>query len=193
MRDLKNNKIRLLVGMFVWLFVVVPVRATEVTEAHTELRENNYVLFADIDYQLSEKAKEALENGVSLFWTLRIKVMRERDYLWARTEVETAIHYRLQYHALLNMYRVVIIKPDSKEKNGDSYNFSSLSSALNLMASVEKLPLLEQSSINPEKQYFVQIKADFEIEALPLPLQTIAYINPQWYLSSDWTTWPLKK
>jgi hypothetical protein len=91
------------------------------------------------------------------------------------------------------MYRVVIIKPDSKEKNGDSYNFSSLSSALNLMASVEKLPLLEQSSINPEKQYFVQIKADFEIEALPLPLQTIAYINPQWYLSSDWTTWPLKK
>ena len=52
---------------------------------------------------------------------------------------------------------------------------------------------LEQSNINPEKRYVVQIKANFEIEALPLLLQPIAYINPQWYLSSDWTTWSLEK
>ena len=61
------------------------------------------------------------------------------------------------------------------------------------MARVENLPLLEQSTINPEKNYVVQIKANFEIEALPLPLQPIAYINPQWYLSSDWTVWSLEK
>ncbi len=190
MRDCKNNKIRLLVGLLIWLFAV-PAMATEVTHAHTELRGDNYVLFAELDYQLSEKAKEALENGVSLFWTLHVKVMRQRDYLWATTELDTSIRYRLQYHALLNMYRVVIVKPDSQEKNGDSYNFSTLSSALNLMASVDKLPLLKQSNINPEKHYVVQIKANFEIEELPLPLQPIAYINPQWYLSSDWTTWDL--
>jgi hypothetical protein len=192
MRECKSNKVYLLAGLFIWLFTASAM-ATDITQAHTELSDDNYVLFADIDYQLSEKAKEALENGVSLYWTVHVKVMRERDYLWARTEVETAIHYRLQYHALLNMYRVVIIKPDSREKNGDSYNFSTLSSALNLMAHIEKLPLLEQSNVNPEKQYVVQIKTNFEHDMLPLPLQPISYINQQWYLSSNWTTWVLEK
>jgi hypothetical protein len=191
MRYYKNNKY-LLAGLLLWL-CTASVMATEITSAHTELQNDKYLLFADVDYQLSEKAKEALENGVPLFWTLQIKVMRERDFLWARTELETAVHYRLQYHVLLNMYRVVIIKPDSETKNGDSYNFSTLSSALSLMSSVEKLPLFEQSNINPEKHYFVQIKASFEHDMLPLPLQPSSYINPQWYLSSDWTTWALEK
>jgi hypothetical protein len=37
------------------------------------------------------------------------------------------------------------------------------------------------------------VKVNFDRDALPLPLRPIAYIDPQWYLSSDWTLWPLKK
>ncbi|MEY3760764.1 MAG: hypothetical protein RIR39_2255, partial [Pseudomonadota bacterium] len=37
------------------------------------------------------------------------------------------------------------------------------------------------------------VKVSFDRDALPLPLRPIAYIDPQWYLSSDWTLWPLKK
>jgi hypothetical protein len=192
MRDLLNNKTCLVVGLLVSL-LSSPVVATEIKQVQTSLHGDNYELSADIDYQLTEKAKEALENGVPLYWELRIKLVQQRDILWAKTLVDLSIRYRLQYHALLNMYRVVIIQPDDRKKNGDSYNFSTLSAALDLMASLHNMPLIEQSKIKANKQYIVQIKANFERDALPLPLQPIAYINPQWYLSSDWTNGVLEK
>jgi len=165
--------------------------ATEVKQVHISLQDTQYVLTTQIDYQLTDKAKEALENGVPLYWTLHIKLVQQRDLFWDKTLVETAINYHLQYHALLNMYRVVIVHPDSMK--GDSYNFSTLSAALDLMSNLRNLPVIDKSVIAAEKSYYFAIKADFERDALPLPLRPIAYTNTQWYLSSDWTVWPLKK
>lgn len=165
--------------------------ATEVKQAQMSLQGERYVLSADLDYQISDQAKEALQNGVPLFWTLHIKVMQQRDISWDKTLASIDIRYRLQYHALLNLYRVVIVQPDSPK--GDSYNFSTLSAALDLMANLHNLSILDKSEIDAEKYYFMKIKAEFERDALPLPLRPIAYINPQWYLSSDWTVWPLLK
>lgn len=167
------------------------VLATEVKQVYVSSQDGHYLLSTEIDYQLTEKAKEALENGVQLFWTLHIEVLEQRDLFWDRTLLDTAINYRLQYHALLNMYRVVIVHPDSMK--GDTYNFSTLSAALDLMATLRNFPLLDKSRIEKGKSYYIEIKANFERNALPLPLQPISYINPQWYLSSDWTVWPLKK
>jgi len=145
------------------------------------------MLSADILYQLSDKAMEALQNGVPLFWDLQVKVQQQRDVLWNKTLVDTAIRYRIQYHALLNMYRV------RNEGNGDVYNFSTLSAALDLMSAVRHFRLIEKAELAPEKQYLCAVKVNFDRDALPLPLRPIAYIDPQWYLSSDWTLWPLKK
>jgi len=165
--------------------------ASEVKQVQIMLQDNHYTLSTEIDYQLTEKAKEALENGVTLFWTLKVKVAEHRDFLWDKTVVETAINYRLQYHALLNMYRVVIVQPDSMK--GDIYNFSTLTAALDLMATLRNLPLIDDNKLSADKNYLVKIKLNFERDALPLPLRPIAYTNPQWYLSSDWTVWSLKK
>lgn len=170
------------------------VYATEVQQAEISIRGTQYVLSADIDYQLSDTAKEALQSGVPLFWTVRVKLLQQRAVLWAKTLMDTSIRYRLQYHALLNMYRVVIVQPERTtmdEHSGDSHNFSTLSAALDSMANLRNVPLLDVAEIQPEKQYFVRIKAQFERDALPLPLRPIAYTDPQWYLSSDWTVWSL--
>ena len=161
--------------------------AAEVKQAEITLQGNSYVLSADIVYQLSENAKEALQNGVPLFWDIQIKILQQRDMLWNKTLVDTAIRYRIQYHALLNMYRV------RNESNGEVYNFSTLSAALGLMSAVHDFRLIKKTEMAPEKQYFCAIRVNFDREALPLPLRPSAYIDPQWYLSSEWTLWPLKK
>jgi hypothetical protein len=159
----------------------------EIKQAEITLQGDIYVLSADIVYQLSEKAKEALQNGVPLFWDIQVRLLQHRDVLWNKTLVDTAIRYRIQYHALLNMYRV------RNEVNGDIYNFSTLSAALDLMSAIRDFPLLKSIEIAPEKQYLFALRVNFDREALPLPLRPTAYIDPQWYLSSDWTLWPLKK
>jgi hypothetical protein len=159
----------------------------EVKNVDIALQGNNYVLSADISYRLSARAKEALQNGVSLFWDIHIKTLQHRDFFWDRTLINAGIRYRIQYHALLNMYRV------KNEGSGELYNFSTLSAALDSMSTIRNFNVMNKASYAPEKSYAIGIKVTLDRDALPLPLRPIAYTNPQWYLSSDWTLWPLTK
>lgn len=191
MHDSLNNKTTILLHL---LLLLIPVAGypnsdtgVRIINAETTLLGKDYVLTANIDYKLSEKAIEALNNGVSLFWTYQFKVEEQRDYLWNNTLVEKSFRYRIQYHALLKMYRVI------NESNGAVDNFSTLQAALDLISTLRDYRLIETSDISDEESYVAGMKITFERDALPLPLRPIAYTNPQWYLSSDWYLWPLKK
>ena len=161
--------------------------SAEVKQAEMTLQGDKYLLSTNLIYHFSEKAKDALQNGVPLFWDLQVKLQQRRTFIWNKTVLQTFIRYRIQYHALLNMYRVI------NEGNGEGYNFSTFSAALELMSVVTDFPLIEQSRIASDKDYLLVVKVNFDRDALPLPLRPIAYIDPQWYLSSDWTLWPLIK
>jgi len=179
--------------VFVWLACCLPLLVkAECCSAQVKMaqlvREGQYYLIsADIDYQFSEKASSALQNGVPLFWEIQIKIQQPRELLWPKTLVETSIRYRLQYHALLNMYRV------KNESNGDVQNVSSLAAALELMSTLRNFRIPDNTNISPLPVTVLALKVDFDRNALPLPLRPLAYLNKQWYLSGDWTLWPLKK
>lgn len=158
-----------------------------VENAETSLLGDDYVLTADIEYHLSDKAIEALNNGVSLFWTYQFKVQEHRDFLWDEVLVEKSYRYSLQYHALLKMYRV------SNESNGAVENFTTLEAALDELSTLRDYRLIEKTKISDKSSYDAGLKITFERDALPLPLRPVAYMNPQWYLSSDWYTCLLKK
>lgn len=147
---------------------------------------HSYLLSAEIDYYLSEKAMEALQNGVPLFWDIQIKIQQPREFFWPKTLIETTIRYRLQYHALLKMYRV------KNERNGEVHNASTLSSAIDLMSTLRNFQLFNEADFFPEPGAMVALKVNFDRDALPLPLRPLAYLSQQWYLSSDWSSWPLK-
>jgi len=158
-----------------------------VKNAEFTLQGDSYALSADIDYRLSTRATEALQNGVPLYWDIHIKALQQRNYFWNKTLVNTGIRYRIQYHALLNMYRV------RNEGAGDVTNFSTLSAALDSMSIIRDFRIMDAAIYPPGERYAVGIKVTLDRDALPLPLRPIAYVNPQWYLSSDWTLWPLTK
>jgi hypothetical protein len=159
----------------------------KVISADTAILGNDYVLSAEIDYRLSDKAAEALRNGVALSWTYCFKITENHNAFWRKTILEKNLRYRIQYHALTNMYRV------RNENTGEIENFSTLLAALDLMSTLRDFPLIETAKISDQTNYLAGIKISFERDALPLPLRPFAYINPQWYLSSDWYEWSLKK
>ncbi len=174
----------------VWLLPVCGSNAAfaaEVENVEITLQRDSYVLSADIDYQLSGRAKEALQNGVSLFWDIHIKTLQHRNFFWDHTLISAGVRYRIQYHALLNMYRV------RNEGSGEMYNFSTLPAALDSMSTLRNFRVMDKALYVQGKRYAVAIKVTLDRDALPLPLRPIAYTNPQWYLSSDWTLWPLIK
>ena len=147
-----------LCGVLLWLLPFSGYAGefnAEVKNAEITLQGGNYVLSADIVYQLSDKAKDALQNGVPLFWDIHVKMLQHRDVLWNKTLADLVIRYRIQYHALLNMYRV------RNEGNGEVYNFSTLSAALDLMSAVRDFRLLEKAELDPEKQYLCRSESQF--------------------------------
>jgi len=156
-----------------------------IKKADIALQGDSYTLSADIDYRLSEAAYDALKNGVPLFWNVEIKIRQRRSFLWDKTLVEKTLRYRIQYHALLSMYRV------RNENTGFVDNFSSLKTAMELISSLNNFHLFDKNQFDPKKTYIADLKVIFDREALPLPLRPVSYLDSQWYLSSNRYVWSL--
>lgn len=154
---------------------------------HANLIENEagYYFDAEIDYQLSPVAKEALEKGVALTWNIRLEI-RQTGFLWTRTLFKKKIRQSLQYHALLKQYEVR--SPDHPPEM-----FLTLNAALNFMS----FPRLEEpippSLVSKGQRYLLAVRSRFDHESLPVPLRPFTYINREWFLSSPWFLWPIQK
>lgn len=152
--------------------------AVRVVNTEVQVLNEQYRLNTGFDFNLSPKARQALQNGIPLYWQLNIRLMQLRRFWWAKTLRHIRFNYRIQYLALLNLYRVQNLT------TGEVENLSTLASALDVIAQLQKFPLIEQSRLPAGQQYRVEIKLDFVREKLPLPLRPSSYLDSQWYLSS---------
>lgn len=143
-----------------------------------------YWLNSRIQYTLSPTAKEALDKGVPLAWVVSVRVQQTGRW-WPVTLSEQQRRYSLQFHALLNQYSVKRSDAESAE------TFLSLNAALDFMSVVPDIKLIDREALHNGEHYQIAIKARFDREALPSPLRPTAYLNSDWFLSSDWILCPL--
>ncbi len=153
--------------------------------AQTRLVDTLYVLDANLDYQLSDSALEALKSGVTLTFVLSIEVKRERWYFLNQRLLELKQRYQLRYHALSNKYVLTYTNTGIQE------NFSSVSAALATMGRLTDFPLIDSYLVKQTETYWVALQTQLDIEALPAPLRPVAYFSSQWHLASDWYLCPL--
>lgn len=178
--------------IYILLFAMMPTMlwagefAAKVRNVSIQKKDADYILNARLGYVLSPVAKEAIQKGMPLSWILKVK-MQQKGMLWNKTIYETGIPFVIQYHALLNQYSVTNRNSDHVEM------FASLVSALNFMATVRNLKLVESSVVRHDESYFVAVKIQFDREFLPIPLRPESYFDSQWSLSSDWFIWPIQK
>lgn len=169
---------------------VAPVHAQtpriEIKDVLIKRHDGDYQLSAKIVYNLSSKARNALQKGIPLYWDVSVKVAQSRNWMWDKTIFSYSTQLRIQYQALFNSYRVTRIE------NNESESYSNLQAALTDMGLIKDLMLVKQSEMDPDQNYYAGIKVNFDKEALPLPLRPESYVNSQWYLSSDWMLWPVE-
>ncbi len=156
---------------------------TSVTNAQIVVRNDVYVLNADVDFILSPIAVQALQSGIPLTWELNIEIQRPRQWLWHQAIVEKKIGYRISYQALLNMYQI---------DNPEGENFTTLSRALKKLGTIRNVPLLKREKKAEESDYLAAVKVSFDRESLPLPLRPESYFNAGWFLSGEWYRWPVR-
>ncbi len=181
---------RLFVLFFALFFTGTSLAAdygVDVKRAEVVRSNDTYVLNADIGYVFSSRALDALQNGVPLTLIVRVKLHRYRKYAWNKSIVNTKLRYRLSYHALLRRYRVV------NDGLGMQRNFGDMNDALAALGEVRGAPLIGANRIDPDHSYIAQVKVSLDIESLPLPLRSVAYVIPQWHISSAWFKWQLEE
>lgn len=156
-----------------------------IDEVQIEQQDEVYLLSAQIDYRLSETAQEALINGVQLTLEVRIQVEKVWRSFWEKRPLEERLRYQIRYHALTGLYRVVDLQ------SGEDKHFVTRDAALQALGELSKLSLVPRSALSPDVAYHVRLRADLDIESLPLPLRPLAYLGKGWKLTSGWTQWPL--
>jgi hypothetical protein len=191
----KNNKpaaarFFCLIGLLLFLFPLALVAQDEegfrVSNLKANLINDQYLMDADIQYQLSEKALEALVNGVPLTLEVHLQVRRRGAWIWENDLLDVRLRYQIRYHALAELYQVHDLQSDSQQ------NFVTRDSALAALGTIRNVPVIKQEKLEAGEVYNMALKTVLDIEALPLPLRPTAYLSPAWNLSSEWRVWPLQ-
>jgi hypothetical protein len=166
--------------------VVQAADAFRITNITTRLDEGTYRLGFDIDFDFSEQALEALENGVPLTIMVHIQLRAVDAWIWNDSVVDARLRYAIRYKPLSERYEVYRL-PGNRGRS-----FVSREAAIAALGEFRDLDLVSASALDPGSDYEVHIKTELDIEELPLPLRPIAYLRPAWDLESSWKTWPLR-
>ncbi|MBT3046719.1 MAG: DUF4390 domain-containing protein [gamma proteobacterium symbiont of Ctena orbiculata] len=168
------------------LLPLAEAAAFSIKEVQIKQADSEYRLNARIEYHLSEQAHEALSNGVPL--TLKVQLFVEKVWrgFWEPSPFAATLSFQIRYHALTELYRVV------DRQTGDEQNFVTQEAALHALGEITNLPLVKLAKLTAGETYQLRLRADLDIESLPLPLQPLAYLGRGWKLTTGWSQWPLQ-
>lgn len=157
----------------------------EILNASTRLEDSQFMLDARIQYAFSDKALEALDNGVPLTLLVHIQVRPAKSWVWTPSLVDQSFRYRIRYKPLSESYLVTQLP------GAGGRGYVSRDAAINALGDIRDLHLLNRERLEPGTDYQVRIRVSLDVEQLPLPLRPTAYLHPDWKQSSHWTRWPL--
>ena len=165
-----------------------PAAATGIRVETTSMRVVNevYVVDATLRCTLSEEAIQALGSGVPITFAIEITLKRKRDFLWDPVVTTLRQQYRLQHHALSGQHLLVNLA------TGTSRSFLRLQDAVDALEHLTAIPLIETDKLDPNEVYIGQMRASLDIEALPTPMRPLAYLSPEWWISSHWHQWEVR-
>ena len=158
----------------------------QVTKLSTQLLDGTYVMDAEIDFQFSDKALDALQNGVPLTLQVQIQLRREGAWIWEKDQLDVRLRYQIRYQSLPSVYQILDLQSNTQQ------SFVTRESALRALGKIPVFPLVKQAQLQSDRSYLLSLYVELDIEALPLPLRPLAYLTPAWNLSSEWGTWRLQ-
>lgn len=145
---------------------------------------NGYVLSAQIDYPLTPRVIEALQNGVPITFFQELKLVESipilgRFWQWETTLWQTRLNYELRYHALSEQY---VLKSLETE---DQQNFPNIDGALTALGEIQDLSLPPEFMMATDDLKLL-IRSGLDLNALPTPMRPGAMISSKWQLTSPW-------
>lgn len=154
--------------------------------ALTLSEEGRILLDAEIAYDLNDTVSEALENGVPLTFETHVQMRRAKAWIWEKDVVDHRLRTVLRYRPLSGLYELRNLQGD------EGLSFATREAALRAMGRIVGMPIIERDRLDLNRDYLVLVDVKLDIEALPLPMRPLAYVQRDWSISSDPWEWRLR-
>ena len=159
--------------------------AVEVLSAASNVYDGWHVLDASIRFAFDSELFVALEHGVQLNIDVLVEIRRQRKWLWDPVISSHRLGFILQHHPLTGAY--VVTEPIARTRR----EFHDAREALQFVGTIRNYHLLNAGLLTQGETYDGFIKARLDIDALPAPLQPVAYVSRKWRAESAWLKWSL--
>lgn len=185
----KNNRGLLLslLALSLGLFVGAAAADFTVTSAQARLTDGGLRVEANLDLNLTDAAREAVNKGIPLDVAIELRLYEHRRIWWDPEVASWELHRRIFYHALSKRY--IVSMPDEDDSRSES--FESLDEAMNYMGRIEDYFFAFTNKVDEGRDYRVWLRASLDIESLPAPLRPVAYTSSAWRLQTGWKRWKI--
>jgi hypothetical protein len=158
------------------------VQRFEIRSGYLELADGVWYLNARLILGLSKAAHRAVEEGVPVTVMLAAEISRTRRFLPDQTVASIEQRWTLQYHALSQRYLV------TSENSGQQDSHATLEQALEALATIRRVPVVDEPLLEKGRRYDVSLEATVEIGGLPETLKALMFWR-DWSRSTESYSW----
>ena len=111
---------------------------------------------------------------------------RAKAWIWETDVVDHRLRTVLRYRPLSGLYELRNLQGD------EGLSFATRDAALRALGRIVAMPIIERERLDLDEEYLVRVDVKLDIEALPLPMRPLAYLKPDWSISSEPWEWRLR-
>jgi len=161
----------------------VSAEGIKIKSFEMERVDNDWLLNASFQIELSPGLEEAVQKGVVLYFQTEFDLTRSRWYWFDEKPAVVQRQTRLSYQPITQQYRIA--------SDGFTFSAKTISEALQVVGSVGGWRVIDNSQLDPSKLYTASLRMTLDLSKLPKPFQVNALNNREWNVSSDWFRFPL--
>ena len=144
--------------------------------------ENDWLLNAAFQIELSPGLEDAVQKGVVLYFQTEFELTRSRWYWFDEKSALVQRQTRLSYQPLTQQYRIA--------SEGFTFSAKTISEALQAVGSIGGWHVMDNAQLDPSRSYTAALRMTLDLSKLPKPFQVNALNNRDWNVSSDWYRFP---
>lgn len=143
--------------------------------------DEQYLLNADFELNLSEEVEDAINKGVLLNFLVEFQLSSPRKY-WFDDEIITVTNnVAFSYHALSRQYLI--------NRNKHQQSFATLAEAKAEFIRLRGWRMFDKSLLKNEETYLAALRIRLDHAKLPKPIQVDALGSEQWNMISQRYRW----
>ncbi len=178
------------IKQFLFLFLMVlgifsttvSAEGIKIKSFELEKADNDWLLNASFQIELSPGLEDAVQKGVVLYFQTEFDLMRSRWYWFDEKSVLVQRQTRLSYQPLTQQYRIA--------SEGFTFSAKTMSEALQAVGSIGGWRVIDGTQLDSSKSYTASMRMSLDLSKLPKPFQVNALNNREWNVSSDWYRFP---